>query len=294
MNEMHSDVELLLVRGDNPHRPTLENRVAYQFELDGDMIGHFSGDMKNRTTLQWLGTAISDRPRPSAVLDVGCAYGNMMLMLNASLGKPKDVRLVGVDLYGEGLKYSEAFAAHVDGYANCEYYTADLSKTLPFDDQAFDAINLGDVIEHMQDTQHAMNELVRVLKPGGIVIVSTPLKGGVFKRIASLVNLLSGGRIYKQYYRGKSTELNEKGLPVMETHAGHDHISEMTFSELRALLTSAGLSIEKIQPMTVMSGSKWFDRHLFIASGIIFLEAVHRVLGFKSWAHSVMILAKKR
>jgi SAM-dependent methyltransferase len=283
----------ILDRGDNPHRPSLENRVAYQFELDGDFIGHFSGGMKNRITLSWLGSAVGENRRPAAVLDIGCAYGNMLLMLNAWLGKPKDVRFIGVDLYADGLSYPVAFAEHVTGYDNCSYQTADLSNQLPFDASSFDAVNLGDVLEHMEDPKHAMREIHRVLKPGGIIIISTPLKGGLFKRLAAFLNFLSAGWLYRRYYHGKSTNLDAAGKPIMETHAGHDHISEMSYRELRALIQSTGLTIEKVQPMTVMSGSKWFDQHLFLASAIIFLEGIHGVFGFKSWAHSVMILARK-
>jgi ubiquinone/menaquinone biosynthesis C-methylase UbiE len=292
-NEVTSEIQLLLERANDQHRPTLENRVAYQFELDGDVLGHFSNSLKNRTTLEWLGNEITKCAQPASVLDIGCAYGNMMLMLNAWLNKRSNVTLVGVDLYADGLKYSQAFASQVEGYANCTYQSADLSKQLPFDEATFDAINLGDVIEHMENTQHAMNELKRVLKPNGIVIISTPLKGGVFKRCATAANKLTGGRLYREYYKGKSTELDTDGKPVMVTHAGHDHISEMTYYQIRDLLKETGMRIEKVQPMTVMSGSRWFDKHLFLISSLFFVEALHRIFGFKSWAHSVMILARK-
>jgi SAM-dependent methyltransferase len=286
-------IALLLERGDNYHRPTLENRVAYQFELDGDIVGHFSGGLKNQYTLSWLADAIRDGHRPAAVLDIGCAYGNMMLMLNAALEKPKDVKFVGIDLYEDGLNYPVAFASEVAGYENCSYQTADLSQQLPFDAESFDAVNLGDVLEHMEDPRHALSEIKRILKPRGIVIISTPLKGGLFKKIAGLCNFVTGGLLYRHYYRGKSTQLDAAGRPVMETHAGHDHISEMSYAQLSKLLESVGFAIEKVQPMTIMSGSKWFDKHLFLVSVIFFLEGLHRLLGFKSWAHSVMLLARK-
>src|SRR5687768_4909973 len=100
----------LLCREAQPHRPSLENRVAFQWELQRDLLGARNGDFKDRLTLEWLGDAVSASAFPAAVLDVGCAYGNMLLMLNARLGKRADVRLVGVDLFPGSIEYAEAFS----------------------------------------------------------------------------------------------------------------------------------------------------------------------------------------
>lgn len=46
---------------------------------------------------------------------------------------------------------------------------------LPFDDDAFDIIFCNHVLEHIQDDNKAMQELYRVLKPGGFGIFQIPL-----------------------------------------------------------------------------------------------------------------------
>jgi ubiquinone/menaquinone biosynthesis C-methylase UbiE len=286
-----AELTLLLQRAANPHRPSLESRVAYQYELEGDTLGSMNGAKKNRITLDWLADEVQGKAA-AAVLDVGCAYGNMLLMLNARLGKPADLRLVGVDLYPESMEYAKAFAQHVEGFENCEYQVADLSARLPFADHSFDAVNLGDVLEHMDHPDVALAELVRVSKPGGAILISTPLKNSLFKRVARFGNWLSGGRLYRSYYKGKSTDLDEHGQPVMVTKAGNDHVSEMTLKELYALLASQSLVVERKEMMPIMSGSRWFDRHLFMLSMLIFLEAVHSVLRLSSWAHSVCLLVR--
>ncbi len=45
---------------------------------------------------------------------------------------------------------------------------------LPFADQQFDALFAGEIIEHMSDVGVTLTEWRRVLKPGGVVIVTTP------------------------------------------------------------------------------------------------------------------------
>ena len=45
---------------------------------------------------------------------------------------------------------------------------------LPFADQQFDALFAGEIIEHMPDVGVTLTEWRRVLKPGGVVIITTP------------------------------------------------------------------------------------------------------------------------
>lgn len=45
---------------------------------------------------------------------------------------------------------------------------------LEFPDASFDAVTMFDVIEHVPDDRRAMSEALRVLKPGGYLLVSTP------------------------------------------------------------------------------------------------------------------------
>jgi ubiquinone/menaquinone biosynthesis C-methylase UbiE len=281
--------EMLILRDSDPHRPSVENRVAYQWEMQGDVLGFRNGARKDGITLAWLAEAVQSAGRPASVLDVGCAYGNFLLMLNAMLGKPADVELVGVDLHEGSMVYGRAFAEAVPGYQNCRYEVADLSQGLPFEDDSFDAISLNDVLEHMDDPAGTLRELMRVVKPGGAIVISTPLRTSLFKRLARIGNRLSRGRLYRSYYRGKNTELDESGKPVMVTKVGNDHVSEMSWRELKRLFAEVELRVEKVEMMPVMSGSRWFDRHGFILSGVLFVEALHDVLRLPSWAHSVCV-----
>lgn len=56
--------------------------------------------------------------------------------------------------------------------------TADLTKTWPWPDDTFDEIRAYDIIEHFPSHIHTMNELWRVLKPGGVADIRVPTTDG--------------------------------------------------------------------------------------------------------------------
>lgn len=285
---MMGQSELLLTRGTDKHRPSVENRVAFQWESGLDTLGYRNATTRDKVILDWMTEAVDAGTGAQAALDVGCGYGNHMLMLNARLGKRADVRLVGVDLYESALDYARSFAATVPGYDNCSFQVADLEQGLPFESGTFDAVNIADVLEHLVDPAKALEELVRITKPGGAIIFSTPLKTSLFKTVASLANRFSKGRINENYYAGKDA-LIEDGKAVMNVHAGHDHISEMTYDEIKLLVARCRCRVISARMMPIMSGSRWFDRRPFVLAGLLLLEAVHEKLQYPSWAHGVVI-----
>lgn len=61
---------------------------------------------------------------------------------------------------------------------------------MPFDDNTFDYVVSSEVIEHTPNPPQAIKEIYRVLRPGGIVILSTPNQFWYFSlRIANALNI---------------------------------------------------------------------------------------------------------
>lgn len=96
------------------------------------------------------------------VLDagVGEGYGAAILARTATT-------VVGVDLEPEVIEHAAA------NYPDVHFERADLLE-LPFPDQHFDAVVSLQVIEHLQRPREFVSEIARVLKPGGVLILSTP------------------------------------------------------------------------------------------------------------------------
>ncbi|HTY87990.1 MAG TPA: class I SAM-dependent methyltransferase [Candidatus Acidoferrum sp.] len=99
------------------------------------------------------------------VLDGGCAFGYGTAPLAA---KAREV--CGCDPNPELIAQARA------SYPAIAFETCPLEKT-PYDHESFDAVVLTDVLEHVADERATLNELFRVLKPGGCLIITTPHKG---------------------------------------------------------------------------------------------------------------------
>lgn len=51
---------------------------------------------------------------------------------------------------------------------------SDLNYKIPYDDEYFDVVHAGQLIEHLNDTDTFVKEIRRTLKPGGYCVLSTP------------------------------------------------------------------------------------------------------------------------
>ena len=105
-------------------------------------------------------------PPSARVLDVGCGRGALALAL-----APLVREVVGVDRVPELLALARDRAP-----ANAEFVEGDATK-LEFADGSFEAAFMTDVIEHVFDPRTVVQELFRVLGPGGKLLISTPYHG---------------------------------------------------------------------------------------------------------------------
>jgi SAM-dependent methyltransferase len=108
-----------------------------------------------------------------SLLDCGCGPGTITLGLARRVA-PGSV--VGVDL-SEGQVSLARDAAARAGVENVNFLAADV-RALPFPAATFDAVVAHALLEHLPQPGQALHELRRVLRPGGIVGVSSPDWGG--------------------------------------------------------------------------------------------------------------------
>jgi 2-polyprenyl-3-methyl-5-hydroxy-6-metoxy-1,4-benzoquinol methylase len=120
---------------------------------------------------------IIDRIRSGVMLDIGCSKGEW-----GHYWVNKGWQVSGIDLNKEHLKEAEK-----KGIAT-SYCDLNTDK-IPFDNDSFDLIYAGEVIEHLTDTDSFMTELNRCLKPGGFVLLTTPNLVSFENRLRSLMGI---------------------------------------------------------------------------------------------------------
>ena len=98
------------------------------------------------------------------VLDVGCGAG----VTPCFIAKRYGCRVVGVDISERMVERSRERAQREAVADRVEFRVAD-AQDLPFDDNLFDAVTTESVTAFPEDKQRAVNEYVRVTKPGGYV-----------------------------------------------------------------------------------------------------------------------------
>ena len=98
------------------------------------------------------------------VLDFGCGPGTISVGLARAV-EPGDLH--GIDMEESQIKLATA-AAKAGGHDNATFHVGDVTA-LPFDDGSFDVAHCHAVLMHVPDTQATLAEVMRVLKPGGII-----------------------------------------------------------------------------------------------------------------------------
>lgn len=116
-----------------------------------------------------LQETLKSRPEYSklALLDIGCGTGANLPMLAHTVGDAG--RVSALDYSPLALQ----FARNHLGDLPVDLLLGDATR-LPFEDGQFDLVTMLDVLEHVEDDKAALQEIHRILKPGGAFVLSVP------------------------------------------------------------------------------------------------------------------------
>lgn len=125
------------------YAPQYDEKKAFLDSFENNILGRFFQELKGKK-----------------VLDVGCGTGRTISDL-----KKAGANVVGVDPSEEMLKIAKK------KFSSVEMFAGEI-ENLPFEDESFDVVVTLFVIAHLKTLDKAFQEIYRVLKPGGVFIVS--------------------------------------------------------------------------------------------------------------------------
>jgi ubiquinone/menaquinone biosynthesis C-methylase UbiE len=176
-------------------------------------------------------------PDPSAcVLDVATGPGFMAFAFS-----PRVASVLGVDLTPAMVERAQAESSRLS-LANVHFQEGDV-EGLPFADATFDITTCGSAFHHFLNPHRVLTEMVRVLRPGGLVAISDittsedPIKAKLHNRIENL----------RDPSHTRSLSVSE----LVQLGAGCGLIAPRTLTSRRERWLSEWVAISKTPPETV-------------------------------------------
>ena len=149
--------------------------------------------------------------------------------------------------------------------------------------QHFDAVTLWDVIEHVNYPQQTLQSAVKVLKPGGLLLIDTPCRDSFYHRLGELTYKLTGGRF--------PTFLNA----MYSAHLfGHKQI--FSTSEMKKLFESVGLQVIELRKFHELSFPyEFYLKKLFKSQLLVnlLLPAVHVFFKIFKIQNKMLVIGRK-
>ena len=207
----------------------------------------------------WLGLTAS-----SSVLEIGCGSGRYALRLADQVG----CRVKGLDVNPNGITMAKELASRSRQGARVQFEQLDCSQGLPIQTETLDAVFANDVLCHIPGRQALLEEIHRVLQPGGYLLFSDALVIG--------------------------------GLVSHEEIAQRASIGHYVFSspgENERLLTLARLKTVSVTDTTLEAAQiakKWHDAREKRSELLIEIEGLENYRGLQRFLSCVHVLNSER
>lgn len=119
---------------------------------------------------------------PRLFVDIGCGDGTDMFLIRDLFAKhPSSWQFIGLEGDPEFVQIckmkQECYKA-----SGIDFITSNVTDKLPFGDSELDLIYSSEVIEHLLSPEAFLQEIKRVLKPGGYLLLTTPNQPNILQR----------------------------------------------------------------------------------------------------------------
>jgi SAM-dependent methyltransferase len=184
-----------------------------------------------------------------SVLELGANPYFMTVMLS----KFRDAKLELANFFGgsEAEGSQKVFINQTDEVVSFPYKQFNVEQDVfPYADNSFDVVLFCEIIEHLlSDPVHALLEIRRVLKPGGILVLTTPN----VSRLDNVRKVIAGENIYDPYsgygpYGRHNREYTPRDLVSLLSANGFN-VGTLFTADVNADQANSSVSIEAVAPL---------------------------------------------
>ena len=206
------------------------------------------------------------------LLDIGCGDGSFTAQIKEAI-EAKEA--FGIEIAPAAVAFARKIGLNVR--------QLDIDEAnFPFNDDYFDVIYCGEIIEHLFDPDHLLSEIHRTLKPAGICIITTPNLAGWPNRLALLLG-------YQPYPTAVSPTNEAVGKLLLRNPEGQwGHIRVFTLKAIKGLLRIHGFKIKQVKGCEVTVKTP-----LGLSFG--FIRLIDRLMSkFPSLATRIIVVVEKQ
>ena len=175
----------------------------------------------NKSQMQTIRFNYLNLSREDILLDMGCGEGRH------SIGAYIDTQanILGLDLSMKDLRIARGRLNDFDISeieSSCQFGEAAI-EAIPIADSSLDAVICSEVLEHIDSPQESIKELIRVLKPGGIIALSVPrfMPELICWKLSKEYSQTPGGHVRIFKHRQLKNLGTENGLEYQSFHWAH-------------------------------------------------------------------------
>jgi len=213
------------------------DNIAFRY----DFLNHF---LSAGIDVGWRRKAIKQLRSlaPKAILDVATGTGDMAILACKLL---KVEKITGIDISDGMLEIGKKKIKKLGLQNRVELLKGD-SETIKFTDNSFDAVTVAFGVRNFQDLELGLNEIKRVLKPGGklIVLECTKPKLPVIKNFYNLYLNIIAPRIGRMISKNKDAYqyLNESVQKFPEGKDFVEILNKLGYKNASCKTLSLGIS----------------------------------------------------
>ncbi len=153
-----------------------KKQVEQMFDNISDNYDGLNRVISLGTDVKWRKKVVAAvaATNPESILDIATGTGDLAIQM----AQTNATRIVGLDLSEGMLKVGRRKIADKNLDSRIEMIQGD-SESLPFEENSFDAITVAFGVRNFENLERGLEEIFRVLKPGGIFVVletSVPTK----------------------------------------------------------------------------------------------------------------------